>query len=339
MGPVMIDVQGTSLSQEDKEILKHPLVGGLIFFTRNYQSPEQISDLSAQIRAAADKPLLIAVDHEGGRVQRFREGFSRIPAMGKLWQMSDENLTRAKILAEQSAILMALEVQAVGIDISFAPVLDINNISDVIGDRSFHPEASYVSELAQAFIAGLHRVGMKATGKHFPGHGSVKADSHIDLPIDNRQRTEIFQQDLLPFKHLIAKKKLDALMPAHVIFPDVDSQAVGFSRYWLQNILREQLGFNGVIFSDDLSMEGASSAGGYIERAEAAQNAGCDMLLLCNNRQGCIEVLDGANIKTSQESNARLTKLLKNNHNTESWARLNQSTLWQNANKLLSSFQ
>ena len=212
--------------------------------------------------------------------------------MGKLWEMSEHNLSLAKELAKQSAVLMALEVQAVGIDISFAPVLDINNISDVIGDRSFHQQPDFVTDLAEAFIDGLHQVGMKATGKHFPGHGSVKADSHIDLPIDTRPKADIFQQDLLPFKQLIARGKVDALMPAHVIFPDVDSQAVGFSRYWLQDILRENLGFKGVIFSDDLSMQGAASAGGYVERAEAAQDAGCDMLLLCNNRAGCVDVLD-----------------------------------------------
>lgn len=336
MGPVMLDVQGTSLSQEDKEILQHPLVGGLIFFTRNYQSPEQIADLSQQIRIAAKKPLLIAVDHEGGRVQRFRDGFSLIPAMGKLWQMSDQNLTLAKELAKQSAILMALEVQAVGIDISFAPVLDINNISDVIGDRSFHQQPEHVTELAEAFINGLHQVGMKATGKHFPGHGSVKADSHIDLPIDNRSKAEIFQQDLLPFKQLIARGKVDALMPAHVIFPDVDSQAVGFSRYWLQDILRENLGFNGVIFSDDLSMQGAASAGGYVERAEAAQDAGCDMLLLCNNREGCVDVLDHANIAHSSTSNQRLIQLLKTSDNN--WSSLKNNTAWQHASKYLKNY-
>ena len=339
MGPVMMDVQGTSLSQEDKEILQHPLVGGLIFFTRNYQSPDQISELSAQIRTAAQKPILLAVDHEGGRVQRFRDGFSLIPAMGSLWQMAEQNLARAKLLAKQSGILMALEVQAVGIDISFAPVLDINNISDVIGDRSFHHEVDYVTELAEAFISGLHLVGMKATGKHFPGHGSVKADSHIDLPIDIRSQADIFQHDLLPFKQLIAKGKVDALMPAHVIFPEVDNQAVGFSRYWLQTILREQLDFNGVIFSDDLSMAGAASAGGYIERAEAAQSAGCDMLLLCNNRRGCIEVLDGANIVSDEKSNMRLTKLLKDPRHINPWSTLTALPAWQEASQLLNSYR
>lgn len=339
MGPVMIDVQGTSLSQEDKEILQHPLVGGLIFFTRNYHSPEQITELSTQIRSAARKPLLIAVDHEGGRVQRFRDGFSLIPAMGSLWQMAKQNLSLAKSLAKQSGVLMALEVQAVGIDISFAPVLDINNISDVIGDRSFHREVDYVTELAEAFISGLHLVGMKATGKHFPGHGSVKADSHIDLPIDIRSKADIFQQDLMPFKQLIAKGKVDALMPAHVIFPEVDSQAVGFSRYWLQNILREQLGFNGVIFSDDLSMEGAASVGGYIERAEAAQSAGCDMLLLCNNRQGCVEVLDGANISTNAQSSERLAKLLKNPRQSNDFSTLTSNQAWKEASEFINHYR
>jgi beta-N-acetylhexosaminidase len=325
------------LSQEDKEIIQHPLVGGLILFTRNYQSPEQIADLNQQIRVAAKKPMLIAVDHEGGRVQRFRDGFSLIPAMGKLWQMSDANLDLAKELAKQSAILMALEVQAVGIDISFAPVLDINNISDVIGDRSFHQQPQYVTELAEAFINGLHQVGMKATGKHFPGHGSVKADSHVDLPIDTRSKAEIFKQDLVPFQQLIAKQKVDALMPAHVIFPDVDSQAVGFSRYWLQNILREKLGFNGVIFSDDLSMQGAASAGGYVERAEAAQDAGCDMLLLCNNREGCVDVLDNANISNLSISSERLKTLLKKDNNH--WSSLKSNTSWQHASQYLKTYK
>ena len=337
MGPVMLDVHGTSLSQEDKEILQHPLVGGLIFFTRNYQSPEQIADLSQQIRIAAKKPILIAVDHEGGRVQRFRDGFSLIPAMGKLWQMSEKNLTLAKELAKQSAILMALEVQAVGIDISFAPVLDINNISDVIGDRAFHQQPDYVTELAEAFIDGLHQVGMKATGKHFPGHGSVKADSHIDLPIDNRSKADVFQQDLVPFQQLIARGKVDALMPAHVIFPDIDSQAVGFSHYWLQNILREQLGFNGVIFSDDLSMQGAASVGGYIERAEAAQAAGCDMLLLCNNRDGCVDVLDNANLSISSVGAQRLSMLLKKADSQ--WSSLKNNSAWQQARQSLNNFR
>ncbi len=327
MGPIMMDVAGTSLSAEDKEILQHPLVGGLILFTRNFHSPEQITDLVTSIRQAANKPLLIAVDHEGGRVQRFREGFSQIPAMGDLYPAAKENIEAATKLAYQCGALMALEVQAVGIDISFAPVLDVNGISEVIGLRSFHSDPQLVIPLAQAFINGMHSVGMKATGKHFPGHGSVKVDSHIDLPVDARSLTEIKQLDLQPFQALIASNHLDALMPAHVIYPDVDNKSVGFSRTWLQDILRTQLKFNGVIFSDDLSMEAASSIGGYIERSEAAQQAGCDMLLLCNNRDACIEVLDSANLAAERVSSERIAQMLKGQ--SLSWQQMQQSDLWQ----------
>lgn len=336
MGPIMLDVLGTSLTAEDKELLQHPLVGGLILFTRNYESPEQIAHLTAEIRRAANKELIIAVDHEGGRVQRFREGFSRIPAMGKIWDFAQQDVSRAQKLAKQSAILMALEVQAVGIDISFAPILDINDISAVIGDRSFHKNPEIVCQLASAFIEGLHLVGMKATGKHFPGHGSVKADSHIALPIDTRSRHDVFALDMLPFKTLIANKQVDALMPAHVIFPDIDHEAVGFSSYWLKTILRNQLGFNGVIFSDDLSMEGAACVGGYVERAEAAQQAGCDMLLLCNNRTSCIDVIDNANIIIDEQSNQRLMKLLKTS--TSGLNELANNARWQHARDVLADY-
>jgi beta-N-acetylhexosaminidase len=336
MGPIMLDVLGTSLTAEDKELLQHPLVGGLILFTRNYESPEQIAELTADIHRAAKKPLIIAVDHEGGRVQRFRDGFSLIPAMGKIWHFAEENISVAQELAKQSAILMALEVQAVGIDISFAPILDINDISAVIGDRAFHKNPEIVCQLASAFVDGLHLVGMKATGKHFPGHGSVEADSHLALPIDSRSRDEIFAVDMLPFKTLINNNKVDALMPAHVIFPDVDREAVGFSPYWLKDILRKQLGFSGVIFSDDLSMEGAACVGGYVERAEAAQQAGCDMLLLCNNRDSCIDVIDHANIIIDEESNQRLLRLLKTS--TTGFNELKANTHWQHARQALAEY-
>jgi beta-N-acetylhexosaminidase len=336
MGPIMLDVLGTSLTAEDKELLQHPLVGGLILFTRNYESPAQIVQLTEDIRKAAKKELLIAVDHEGGRVQRFREGFSKIPAMGNIWKYANQNLTIAQELAKQSAILMALEVQAVGIDISFAPILDIDDISAVIGDRSFHKNPEIVCKLASAFVDGLHLVGMKATGKHFPGHGSVQADSHIALPIDPRSRDEIFSLDMLPFKNLINSNKVDALMPAHVIFPEVDAEAVGFSSYWLKEILRKKLAFDGVIFSDDLSMEGAACVGGYVERAEAAQQAGCDMLLLCNNRDSCIDVIDNANININEKSNQRLLGLLKKS--TSGLSDLNENARWQHARKLLAEY-
>lgn len=332
MAPIMMDVLGTSLTGEDKELLQHPLVGGLILFSRNFESQQQLTQLVSDIRLAASKPLLIAVDHEGGRVQRFREGFSNIPAMGSLFERGQQNLVKAQQLAQQSGALMALEVQAVGIDISFAPVLDINGISEVIGQRSFHQQPEFIVPMASAFIAGMRSVGMKATGKHFPGHGSVQADSHIDLPIDSRSYHEIEALDLLPFKQLISSGAVDALMPAHVIYPDIDDKSVGFSRHWLQDILRTKLKFNGVIFSDDLSMEAASSIGGYIERAEAAQDAGCDMLLVCNQREACIDVLDNANLVIDKMSNERISKMLKTNN--MSWQQMQESALWQQLSSL-----
>lgn len=337
MGPIMMDVHGTSLTAEDKELLNHPLVGGLILFTRNFQSPEQLSELVKNIRISARKPFLISVDHEGGRVQRFREGFSTIPAMGKLFDYAGQHIELAQQLAKQSGALMALEVQAVGIDISFAPVLDINGISDVIGLRSFHQKPEIIAPLATAFIEGMQSVGMKATGKHFPGHGSVQADSHVDLPIDHRSYQEIESLDLLPFKQLITESKVDALMPAHVIYPDVDDKSVGFSRVWLQDILRNQLKFSGVIFSDDLSMEAASSIGGYVERSEAAQDAGCDMLLLCNNRDALINVIENAKLKHDKLSEQRITKMLKTND--LSWQSMKEMTLWQALSKNNSQLQ
>ena len=327
MGPIMMDVHGTSLTQEDIELLQHPLVGGLIFFTRNYESPQQIAELSASIRHYANKDLIIAVDHEGGRVQRFRDGFSKIPAMGSIWQKANQDMKLAKSIASQCGALMAMEVQAVGIDISFAPVIDIDGISNVIGDRGFHQEPEKVIALASAFIEGMRSAGMKTTGKHFPGHGSVQADSHVDLPFDTRSFEQIDALDLLPFKSLIATNYVDALMPAHVIYPDIDNKSVGFSTVWLQDILRNKLGFDGVIFSDDLSMEAASSIGGYIERAEAAQEAGCDMLLVCNHRDAQINVIDNANIHIDKKSQQRLKKLLKTNSLT--WSQMKAQPQWQ----------
>jgi beta-N-acetylhexosaminidase len=344
MGPIMLDVQGTSLTSEDKELLEHPLVGGLILFTRNYQSVEQVSELTKQIRFAAKKDILIAVDHEGGRVQRFRKSqhdgnngsFSTIPAMGEIAGLANNNIDLAKEIAQQCGTLMALEVQAVGIDISFAPVLDVNGISEVIGERAFSAEPEQVITLAAAFIEGMHQAGMKATGKHFPGHGSVQADSHIALPIDPRSKEVILNFDLKPFEALISGQLVDALMPAHVIFPEIDSQCVGFSALWLQQILRKKLAFDGVIFSDDLSMKGAASVGGFIERAEAAQQAGCDMLLVCNDRAGCIEVIDKANISVEQASSLRLKRLLKTSQSD--WPALKNNALWLQAQQQLSAF-
>lgn len=319
MGPLMLDVQGCELDAEEREMLAHPTVGGLILFTRNYHDRTQLSALVRAIRLTVKKPFLIAVDHEGGRVQRFRDGFSRIPPMGLLHKAGNQ----ASSLASDCGWLMAAELLAHDIDLSFAPVLDLERGSNVIGNRSFSSDPQQVIDLASAFIDGMHAAGMKATGKHFPGHGSVRADSHIESPRDHRSWEEIDATDLVPFKQLIPSGKLDALMPAHVIYTQIDEHPAGFSRLWLQDILRKKLAFKGVIFSDDLTMEGAAVAGGYPERAQAALDAGCDMLLACNNRQGAIAILDG--LKNPPASNA--VSLLSQTQGD--WSRLSTTSRWK----------
>lgn len=276
-GPLMIDVAGLELSALDRERLCHPLVGGIILFSRNYQSREQLQALCAEIHALRQPPLLIAVDHEGGRVQRFREGFTLLPAMRRLGEWWDVSRADATNAARALGCLLASELRALGVDFSFAPVLDLDwGRSGVIGTRAFHGKPEAVCALAGGLIQGLHDSGMACCGKHFPGHGWAEADSHVAIPIDERTRSEL-APDLLPFRNL----DLDAIMPAHVIYPKVDSRPAGFSPVWL-SILRDEIGFNGVIFSDDLSMEGASVAGDVVGRADAAWTAGCDMLLICN---------------------------------------------------------
>ncbi|MEX1222312.1 MAG: beta-N-acetylhexosaminidase [Idiomarina sp.] len=289
MTAVMVDLQGPELNAEERELLSHPAVGGVIYFTRNYENPEQMTELVRQTRAAARNPLILAVDHEGGRVQRFRDGFSAIPAMYNIGEQATD-LAQAQQWAQELAWLMATEVQALDIDISFAPVLDIKGVSAVIGDRAFGDDAAAIVPIARAFIRGMHQAGMKTTGKHFPGHGSVVADSHVDIPIDERSWDEINAVDIPAFAELAGC--LDAIMPAHVIYPELCKHPAGFSRFWLQEVLRKQLGFQGIIFSDDLAMAGAKVAGSMSDRAHAALEAGCDMVLACNDRQGAIEVIE-----------------------------------------------
>lgn len=289
LGPLMLDVEGTTLTEEDRQLLADPYVGGLILFTCNYENPQQLARLVADIRAVRPN-ILIAVDHEGGRVQRFREGFTRIPAMACFEKLYEKNPDAALSLVKNTGWLLAVELLAYGIDISFTPVLDLNDpISQIIGNRAFSADATRVSVLAAAFIAGLHEAGMKATGKHFPGHGSVAADSHVAIPEDHRSLDAIRAADLIPFQQLAAS--LQGIMPAHVIYTQVDSQPAGFSTFWLQTILRDELQFNGVIFSDDLVMEGAKVAGSFAQRAQVALAAGCDMILVCNSRPATKAVL------------------------------------------------
>lgn len=309
IGPVMLDIAGMALTPEDEARLSHPLVGGVILFTRNYHSPSQMAALTASIHALRSPPLLIAVDHEGGRVQRFREGFTRLPPMRELGKVWDKQPKLAKHLAQQTGFVLAAELRAVGVDFSFTPVLDMDfGSSGVIGDRAFHSDPQAVAELAHSLLLGLRSGGMPTVGKHFPGHGYVRADSHLEIPVDERSYTDLELCDLIPFRQMI-NFGLTAVMPAHVIYPQVDSQPAGFSSIWLKNILRGELEFEGCIFSDDLSMEGAMVAGGIVQRAQAALQAGCDMVLVCNNAVAADELLAGLQWEMPVTSKARLAQM------------------------------
>jgi len=310
----MLDIAGSTLTAEDEARLRHGLVGGVILFARNYESPRQLTQLIASIHALRIPPLLIAVDHEGGRVQRFVDGFTRIPAMRELGNIWDENPRRAKHLAQQVGYVLAAELRACGVDFSFTPVLDIDfGISKVIGDRAFHSEPQAISELAHSLLLGLRQGGMSTVGKHFPGHGYVHADSHLEIPIDERSYTDIELCDLIPFRQMV-NYGLTAVMPAHVIYSKVDTYPAGFSKIWLKDILRGELDFNGCIFSDDLSMEAATVAGGILQRAEAALRAGCDMVLVCNQPSLADELLAGLKWDMPATSKARLAHMRGRNH-------------------------
>ena len=309
IGPVMLDVAGTYLTPEDEARLRHPLVGGVILFSRNYQSMRQLTELTTSIHALRSPPLLIAVDHEGGRVQRFRAGFTRIPPMRELGNIWDEHPKRARHLAQQAGYVLAAELRACGVDFSFTPVLDVDyGSSGVIGDRAFHSEPQAIAELAHSLLLGLRQGGMHTVGKQFPGHGFVRADSHLEIPVDERSYTDIELSDLIPFRQMV-NFGLTAVMPAHVIYPKIDSQPAGFSKKWLKDILRGEMGFEGVIFSDDLSMEGATVAGGIVQRAEAALQAGCDMVLVCNRPDLADELLAGLQWEMPATSKARLAQM------------------------------
>lgn len=298
IGPVMLDVEGLSLSTYDIEKINHPNTGAVILFARNYADPEQLINLCSAIRGSRKGPILIAVDQEGGRVQRFQTGFTRLPPAGEYAHYPE--------LAEPAGWLMAAELLAVGVDFSFAPVLDVDcGASEIIGNRAFAQEPMLAARLAGAFRKGMREAGMAATGKHFPGHGSVALDSHLTLPSDNRSLDDIIQRDLQPFIQLI-NEGLEGIMPAHVVYPALDNLPAGFSPFWIRNILRKQLNFKGAVFSDDLSMAGAATAGDYPERAQLAQEAGCDMLLVCNNPKAAESVLDALPITSNPVRDQRL---------------------------------
>ncbi|MEW5708993.1 MAG: beta-N-acetylhexosaminidase [Pseudomonadota bacterium] len=324
LGPLMLDVQGSILTPEDEGRLAHPGTGGVILFSRNYQDPGQLSRLTAAIHALRAPPLLIAVDHEGGRVQRFREGFTRLPPMRSLGRLWDRNPHRARLLAEQTGYVLAAELRACGVDFSFTPVLDLDyGASTVIGDRAFHTNPDAVAELAQELVRGLRRAGMAAVGKHFPGHGFVAADSHTELPTDERPFADLALADLVPFRRL-AEQGLAAIMPAHVVYPAVDARPAGYSKVWLQRILRRELGFEGAVFSDDLSMAGAGCEGDPVARARAALSAGCDMVLVCNDAPAAEAVLKGLKDELPAVSLARLARM-HGRPGPVSWKRLREN--------------
>jgi beta-N-acetylhexosaminidase len=337
LGSLMVDVAGTALTPEDREVLRHPLVGGVILFTRNYADLSQLEALVKSIHALREPPLLVAVDHEGGRVQRFRKGFTPLPPARLFGRIYDTDPKEAARVTEQSAWLMAAELRAVGVDLSFAPVVDLDyGVSEIIGDRALHREPEPVAELARAWLLGMRRAGMGACAKHFPGHGAVQGDSHLMLPVDRRSLDAIRRLDLVPYQRLL-RLELPAVMMAHVVYEQVDAQPASFSRLWIEGELRERLRFEGAVFCDDLSMRGAEKVGDYLDRARAALAAGCDMLPVCNSRNGVTAILDGLKAEAKPVSQWRLARL----HGREGvdWQTLQASAEWRLARHALERHQ
>lgn len=324
MASLFIDLQGSELSAQEREYLHHPNVGGVILFTRNYQSPEQLSHLADAIHSV-DENLIVSADQEGGRVQRFRAGFTLLPPMSKYGQAYLKNRANALSLAKQGGITIAYELIERGVNLSFAPILDLGfPESRVIGDRAFSQEPSHLIELAKAWIEGMNQVGMAAVGKHFPGHGSVSEDSHVEIPVDSRSFEEIEALDLKPFVKCI--DEVSGLMPAHVIYSSVCSQPAGFSHKWVTEILKQKMGFGGSVFSDDLSMEAAAQVGGYAERAELAVSAGCDVLLACNHPESVEPILNVLDQTKPADTSTLMSNKRKWNESSDAYLVAKQAT-------------
>jgi beta-N-acetylhexosaminidase len=328
LGPLMVDIAGTELNPEDIDVLGHPLVGSVLLFTRNYRSPVQLQALTAAIRAVRSPQLMIAVDHEGGRVQRFREGFTRLPASRPLGRRFDEDRRDALNLTRSVGWLMASELRAVGVDFSFAPCVDLDyGVSEIIGDRSFGRNPESVAALAAAYLLGMRDAGMAAIAKHFPGHGAVVADSHVALPIDRREFVDM-EGDIRPYRMLI-DNNLAGIMAAHVVYPAVDALPASLSRRWVTDILRGELGFHGCVFADDLSMAGAVAFGDVVERARLAYVAGCDVLPICNDRAAVQRVLDNFKPDVDVAAPASQARLVRMRARGEPPSRLASDAHWQ----------
>jgi len=331
LGPVMLDIDGLALSPADRDLLREPAVGGVILFTRNYESAEQVADLVAEIRALRSPPLLIAVDHEGGRVQRFREGFTAIPPMRRIGREYDRDANGGLEAASAAGWMIGSELRAIGIDLSFAPCLDLDwGVSEIIGNRAFHGKPEIVTELASAFCRGLRRAGMAAVGKHFPGHGGVLLDSHLKLPVDRREYGLVLD-DMRPYERLIGSSHLAGVMLAHIVYEQMDAMPAGFSEYWIQRELRSRLGFGGAVFCDDLSMKATRDYGSMAKRARLALDAGCDMVLVCNDRDAAHHAVDALNDYSNPLSLVRLARLHGTGHPlretllaSEEWQSINE---------------
>ncbi len=332
LGPLMIDLGGTEIGPEERNLLEHPLVGGVILFSRNFHDSAQLAALVAAIHAARSPPLIVGVDHEGGRVQRFRQTFSRLPAARRIGQEFDLDARSGLQLARRLGWLMAAELRAHGVDLSFAPCVDLDyGVSEVIGDRAFHARPDAVAQLAVAYMHGMREAGMAATAKHFPGHGAVRADSHVALPIDRRELVDL-EDDLTPYRRMI-DNGLPAVMVAHVQFSAIDECPASTSNRLIRGVLRGDLRFQGAVFADDLSMSASAAAGDILERATRTLAAGCDMLPVCNDRSAVVTLLDRFDAEPDPVSQVRLVRM--RGRDGMPWSELTVSDAWREGQELL----